>query len=184
MIIVTAGDLTVLAGAGGALSGRVLERLSRGVDVLLVQARQARATAAATDGRRCVLQAAHVVRTPRAAVAPPHRQRVITSQRRTLEPPAVEFTVQTLARLALVNPLLAAAERHVLQLLVLAGLFGIALRTAEVPRSAAPLLPPRAVARWLHAADDPPRTGTHLARLVPGRDLAAVRDLAVLEHTT
>lgn len=39
MIIVTAGDLTVLAGAGGALSGRVLERLSRGVDVLLVQAR-------------------------------------------------------------------------------------------------------------------------------------------------
>lgn len=63
--------------------------------MLLVQARQARATAAAaaTDGRRCVLQAAHVVRTPRAAVAPPHRQRVITSQRRALEPPAVEFTV-------------------------------------------------------------------------------------------
>lgn len=149
--------------------------------MLVVQARAPGATGDSVGSGR-VVQPAHVIRTPWAAVTRSQRERIITSQRWTLQLPAVEFTVQTLARLTLVNPLLAAAERHVLQLLVLAGLFGIALRTAQVTPATPP--PGRTVARWFHAANDPPGAGAHLAGLVPGRDLPTVRNLTVLEHTT
>lgn len=149
--------------------------------MLVVQARAPGASGYSVGGRS-IVEPAHVIRTPRAAVTRPKRERVITSQRWTLQLPAVEFTVQTFARLTLVNPLLPAAERHMLQLLVLTGLFGIALRTAQVTSAAPP--PGRTVARWFHAADDSLGAGAHLTGLIPGRDLPTVRNLTVLEHTT
>lgn len=69
-----------------------------------------------------------------------------------------------------------------LQLLVLTGLFGITLRTAQV--SPAAPSPGRTVAWWFHAADYPIGAGAYLARLIQGRNLATILNFIVLEHTT
>lgn len=66
------------------------------------------------------------------AAIPRRLHRVVAQQRRTLHLPAVDLAVQTLARLALVRPLLAVHEDDVGQLLVPTSVLLVALRTTPV----------------------------------------------------
>lgn len=75
MIIVTAGDLTVLTGTGGTLPGR--KRLPRGVDVLPIETRAPGATGDGAGGG--VIEPTHVIRTSRAAIARSQWERIITN---------------------------------------------------------------------------------------------------------
>lgn len=84
---------------------------------------------------------------------------------------------QALARLAPVDPLLAALELYVFEFLVRAHFLFAALRTARV------LLPAfGAVARSVPARDYSLITSTYFARLVVGHNLPSVRNLNVLKH--
>lgn len=92
----------------------------------------------------------------------------------------LQTTHQTFTSLALIDPLLAALEGHLLQLLVLARFLRITLRTAQLPVLGP--APPGTVARRFGTRYDAFRTGTQAARLISGPDLALIGNLVVLEH--
>lgn len=94
--------------------------------------------------------------------------------------PAISHTHQTLARLAPIDPLLAAAELHMGQLLVPARLLRIALRAAHVALAGRPAPVRRAVARPRLARHHAVPTGAHAARLIGRIELRTVRHQAIL----